>query len=69
MLTVQPNPICGGLDQDSFIKDYSTMSSYLKSLRWNRKTLAPDLTAGLTVTLVSIPEGMAYALVAGVDPV
>ena len=29
----------------------------------------PDLRAGLTVALVSIPEGMAYALVAGASGV
>ncbi|MEZ4519137.1 MAG: solute carrier family 23 protein [Chloroflexota bacterium] len=29
----------------------------------------PDLAAGLSVALVSIPEGMAYAIVAGVNPV
>ena len=34
-----------------------------------RETLGADITAGLTVALVSIPEGMAYALVAGVNPV
>lgn len=38
-------------------------------LKMNRQTLGPDLSSGLTVALVSIPEGMAYALVAGVDPV
>jgi len=38
------------------------MSTYLKSLKWSRKTFAPDLMSGLTVALVSIPEGMAYAL-------
>ena len=41
----------------------------LSSLKWNRKTLATDLSAGLTVALVSIPEGMAYALIAGVNPI
>ena len=39
------------------------------SLKRTRKTLGADLSAGLTVALVSIPEGMAYALVAGVNPV
>lgn len=34
-----------------------------------RGPLAPDIGAGLTVALVSIPEGMAYALVAGVSPI
>jgi SulP family sulfate permease len=38
-------------------------------LKLNRQTLGPDLSSGLTVALVSIPEGMAYALVAGVDPI
>ena len=33
-----------------------------KGLSWNRKTFSPDLIAGLTVALVSIPEGMTYAL-------
>lgn len=34
-----------------------------------RETLGANITAGLTVALVSIPEGMAYAIVAGVDPI
>ena len=37
--------------------------------RFPRPALASDLGAGLNVALVSIPEGMAYALVAGVNPV
>ena len=41
----------------------------LSSLKWSRKTLGTDLMSGLTVALVSIPEGMAYAMVAGVNPV
>jgi hypothetical protein len=32
-----------------------------------RQDLPKDLSAGVTVALVSIAEGMAYALVAGVD--
>jgi SulP family sulfate permease len=39
------------------------------SLKLSRETLGPDLGSGLTVALVSIPEGMAYAMVAGVNPV
>jgi SulP family sulfate permease len=38
-------------------------------INWSRDTLSADLGAALTVALVSIPEGMAYALVAGVNPV
>ncbi len=41
----------------------------ISSLKWSRDTLGPDLMSGLTVALVSIPEGMAYAMVAGVNPV
>ncbi len=41
----------------------------LSSLRWSPKTFGADLMSGLTVALVSIPEGMAYAIVAGVDPI
>ena len=37
---------------------------------WPRVADVPkDLGAGITVALVSIAEGMAYALVAGVDPI
>src|SRR6187402_2804255 len=39
------------------------------TLKWRRETFLPDLGAGLSVALVSIPEGMAYALVAGVKPI
>ena len=45
------------------------MGRYLRDLKFSRATLVPDAMAGLTVALVSIPEGMAYALVAGVNPV
>ena len=35
----------------------------------SRKTLVSDLVAGLTSALVYIPKGMAYGLVAGINPV
>ncbi|MFN2196924.1 MAG: SulP family inorganic anion transporter, partial [Anaerolineales bacterium] len=38
-------------------------------ISWSRDTLSADLGAALSVALVSIPEGMAYALVAGVNPI
>jgi SulP family sulfate permease len=41
----------------------------LKGLTFSRATLGSDLSAGVTVALVSIAEGMAYALVAGVPPI
>ena len=38
-------------------------------LKFSRETIGPDLGSGLTVALISIPEGMAYAMVAGVNPI
>jgi SulP family sulfate permease len=35
---------------------------------YSRDTLRRDLIAGLTVAAISLPQGMAYALLAGVDP-
>jgi Sulfate permease family len=35
---------------------------------YNLDTLRRDLIAGLTVAAISLPQGMAYALLAGVDP-
>jgi len=40
-----------------------------KKKKTNRKKSIPDLIAGLTVALVNIPEGMGYALAAGVNPI
>jgi len=34
----------------------------------SRATLAPDLAAGLTVAALAVPQGLAYALVAGAPP-
>jgi SulP family sulfate permease len=42
---------------------------HFRDLRFSRATLIPDAMAGFTVALVSIPEGMAFAMVAGVNPV
>ncbi len=42
-------------------------------LRWwplvNRETLRPDLTAGLTNAVVALPQGMAFATIAGLPPI
>lgn len=43
--------------------------SFLKSLKPNPKTFAKDVVAGFSTGLFSIPEGMAYAQLAGVNPV
>jgi len=40
----------------------------LKSLNYDGDKARRDLIAGLTVAAVSLPQGITYALVAGVDP-
>ena len=46
------------------------MANLIRSqLKFNKAILQSDLVAGLTTALVNIPEGMAFALVAGVNPV
>jgi len=46
----------------------SGISSRLKSLNYDGDKARRDLIAGLTVAAVSLPQGITYALVAGVDP-
>ena len=46
-----------------------TLSTWLHSLRPRREYLKSDLAAGFSVGLFSIPEGMAYAQLAGVNPI
>lgn len=60
-------------------KDQSVRSFYAKSTRlfpvlswlpsYRREYLKGDLTAGITVAMMLIPQGMAYALLAGLPPV
>ncbi|MGA8332022.1 MAG: SulP family inorganic anion transporter, partial [Mycobacterium sp.] len=44
------------------------ISARTKNLNYDRDKLRSDLIAGLTVAAVSLPQGITYALVAGVDP-
>jgi len=45
------------------------MSGYLSTLKPDPKTIASDAASGFATGLFSIPEGMAYASLAGVNPV
>jgi len=47
----------------------NSLAAWLKSLKPQGKTLKSDLIAGFSTGLFSIPEGMAYAKLAGVNPV
>mgnify|MGYP002715446911 CR=1 FL=1 len=38
-------------------------------ISYSPQTLRRDVIAGLTVAAISLPQAMAYALLAGVDPV
>jgi SulP family sulfate permease len=40
----------------------------LRTPRYNRTLLRNDVVAALTVAAISLPQGMAYAVLAGVDP-
>lgn len=42
-------------------------TSFLKN--YNKKWLLPDIIAGLTVAIVLIPQGIAYSILAGLDPI
>lgn len=49
------------------------MKQFLPILQWlpgyNRKNITGDLSAGLTVGVMLIPQGMAYAMLAGLPPI
>src|SRR5271166_402234 len=38
------------------------------ALNYSLETARADLLAGLTVAAISLPQAMAYALIAGIDP-
>jgi sulfate permease, SulP family len=40
----------------------------MTAFRYDQAALRRDLIAGLTVAAISLPQGMAYALLAGIDP-
>lgn len=49
------------------------LARYLPILRWaptlDRDTVRADLVAGLTVAVMLVPQGMAYAMLAGLPPI
>ncbi len=49
------------------------LSKYIPSIEWlknyNKADLKGDLSAGLTVGVMLIPQGMAYAMIAGLPPI
>ena len=60
---------CGRCDTNpvhTFVKTRFPMLSWLST--YNFRNLQCDIIAGLTVGLMVIPQGLAYAVVAGLDP-
>ncbi|HHG83467.1 MAG TPA: sulfate permease [Bacteroidetes bacterium] len=49
------------------IKKYIPITDWIT--RYNREQLRGDLTAGLTVGVMLVPQGMAYAMLAGLPPI
>lgn len=49
------------------IKDYMPILEWLP--QYDKRHLAGDLSAGLTVGVMLIPQGMAYAMIAGLPPI
>lgn len=51
----------------------NTLKQYMPIFDWlpnyNKSNLSGDLSAGLTVGIMLIPQGMAYAMLAGLDPI
>mgnify|MGYP003685896061 FL=1 len=49
------------------------MKKYIPILDWlpnyKKKNLSGDLSAGITVGVMLIPQGMAYAMLAGLKPI
>ncbi|RMD73992.1 MAG: SulP family inorganic anion transporter, partial [Bacteroidetes bacterium] len=52
---------------------HSKLARYLPFLTWlprvNRRTLRDDIIAGLTGTIISLPQGVAFAIIAGMPPI
>ena len=59
----QPPPLKSGAWLDTLLPGYATLRTY--ELRW----LRVDLAAGLVLTAMLIPQGMAYAALAGLPPI
>lgn len=51
----------------SFLKKYIPILEWLPN--YKKTDLQGDLSAGLTVGIMLIPQGMAYAMLAGLEPI
>ena len=54
---------------NSIAKASGAVARILTSLRTDRKNIVPDLVAGATFAIVNVPQGMANAVLAAVNPV
>src|SRR5205807_3929878 len=59
--------VCTPAAKDEDPMSLPAISARLRSVNYDRDKARRDLIAGLTVAAVSLPQGITYALVAGVD--
>jgi len=59
---------CKDFNWKTYILSFLPILSWLPNYNW-KSNFVNDLVAGFTVAVMHIPQGMAYGLLAGVDPV
>ncbi|OTF81053.1 Sulfate transporter-like protein [Euroglyphus maynei] len=65
MKTIITRNNCSPLD---LIRSHVPIIDWLPKYQW-RSYLGPDIIAGITVSILHIPQGIAYSMLAGLDPV
>ncbi len=62
-----------GIQHLSFVSNKETLRNFFPIFEWlphyNKSWLTGDLSAGLTVGVMLIPQGMAYSMLAGLPPI
>ncbi|CAG9831710.1 unnamed protein product [Diabrotica balteata] len=59
---------CQSLDPGAFLKETIPLLSWLPEYSW-KKSFSGDIVSGITVAVMHIPQGMAYAMLGNVPPI